>query len=186
MSKQVPLDPRQVILILLMTITGFLILFFWQAYQGFSFWDEGFLWYGAQRVMLGEVPMRDFMAYDIGRYYWSAAFMSLLGDNGIVVLRMASTFFETIALCVGLIMLMRSSAKQSPLFWLLTAVTLVAWMAPQWRLYDISLAIMLVGTLAFLIEQPTRHRYFLAGLILGLVAVFGRNHGLYGLAGSVR
>ncbi len=185
MSKQLPLDLRQIILILLMTVTGFLILFFWQGYQGFSFWDEGFLWYGAQRVMLGEVPMRDFMAYDIGRYYWSAAFMSLLGDNGIVVLRMASTLFETIALSVGLIMLMRSSAKQSSLFWLLTAVTLVAWMAPQWRLYDISIAIMLVGTLAFLIEQPTRRRYFLAGLILGLVAVFGRNHGLYGLAGSI-
>ena len=185
MPKQLPLDLRQIILILLMTVTGFFTLFFWQGYQGFSFWDEGFLWYGAQRVMLGEVPMRDFMAYDIGRYYWSAAFMSLLGDNGMVVLRMASTLFETIALSVGLIMLMRSSAKQSSLFWLLTAVTLVAWMAPQWRLYDISLAIMLVGTLAFLLEQPTRRRYFLAGLILGLVAVFGRNHGLYGLAGSI-
>ena len=185
MNKYLPDHPRQTISILLLVVTGFLALFAWQNHQGFSLLDEGYLWYGAQRTMVGEVPMRDFQAYDIGRYYWSAAFMSLWGDNGIVGLRLAATIFQVIAIYIGLAVLVRNSKKQSRIFWLLAAVTLVAWMAPQWRLYDISLAIILVGTLAFLIEQPTRRRYFLAGLILGLVAVFGRNHGLYGLAGSI-
>ncbi len=185
MYKHFPDNPRQIISILLMTVTGILALFFWQGHQGFSLWDEGYLWYGAQRVMVGEVPMRDFMAYDIGRYYWSAAFMSLLGDNGIVVLRVASTFFQTIALYIGLAALARSSEKQSRLFWLLAAITLVAWMAPQYRLFDISLPIMLVGVLSFLVEQPSSRRYFLTGLFVGLVAVFGRNHGLYAVAGSL-
>ncbi|MGC2047338.1 MAG: hypothetical protein WA635_01820, partial [Gallionella sp.] len=50
---------------------------------------------------------------------------------------------------------------------------------------DTSIPILLVGALAFLVEQPSAERYFLAGLVVGLVAVFGRNHGLYGLAGSL-
>jgi hypothetical protein len=185
MNKYFPDNPRQIISILLMSVTGILALFFWQSHQGLSLSDEGFLWYGAQRVMVGEVPMRDFMAYDIGRYYWLATIMSLIGDNGIVALRAATTIFQVIALYVGLVMLIRSSAKQLRLFWLLAMITLVAWMAPQYRLFDISLPIMLVGTLSFLAEQPTKQRYFLTGLIVGLVAVFGRNHGIYAVAGSL-
>ena len=185
MHKYISERPRQFISILLMTVSGFLALFYWQGRQGLSLFDEGFLWYGAQRVMVGEVPMRDFMAYDIGRYYWSAAFMSLWGDNGIVGLRWAATIFQTIALYIGLVVLVRNAEKQSRIFWLLAAVTLVAWMAPQFRLFDASLPIMLIGALSFLIEQPSRQRYFLAGLVVGLAAVFGRNHGLYGVVGSL-
>ena len=185
MHNYFPNNPRQIVFTLLMVVTGFLALFYWQGYQGLSFFDEGFLWYGAQRTSLGEVPMRDFMAYDIGRYYWSAALMSLSNDRGIVMLRVASTIFQVIALYIGLAALARSSPRPNRLFLLLAAITLVAWMAPQFRLFDASLAIMLVGSLAFLIEHPSRHRYFLAGLILGLVAVFGRNHALYGVLGSI-
>ena len=185
MFKYLPDNFRLPTSILLLSTVSVFVSFILQSHTGLSLLDEGFLWYGAQRVMLGEVPMRDFMAYDIGRYYWSAAFMSLVGSNGIVALRVGIAIFQAAALFIGLSVLARYSAKQHFILWGLAAITLLVWMAPQYRVFDISLPVILVGALAFLVEQPSRHRYFLAGMVVGLVAVFGRNHGLYGVAGSL-
>jgi hypothetical protein len=161
------------------------ILFKWQGNIIFNLWDEGFLWYGAQRVMLGEVPALDFMSYDPGRYYWSAALMSLWGDNGIMALRGAVAIFQTIGLFVGLLLIARAAKKQNLFYLLLAAITLVVWMFPNFRLFDISLSILLIGVLTFLVQNPTTKRYFFTGLCVGLVAVFGRNHGVYGIVGSI-
>ncbi len=164
-------------------------LFLWQGHKGFNLWDEGYLWYGAQRVMLGEVPIRDFMSYDPGRYYWSAALMSLKGDNGIMALRSAVAVFQAIGLFAGLLLIAQSTTQRfknwSFVYLLLSAVTLTVWMFPRHKLFDISLSILLIGALAFLVQNPSRLRYFLCGMCVGLVAVFGRNHGMYGVAGSV-
>ena len=162
-----------------------LALFFWQGHQGFSLADEGFLWYGAQRVMAGEVPIRDFQSYDPGRYYWSAALMGLWGDNGIIALRVATAVFQAMGLFAGLVLISLSTAKPGRLFCVVAAITLVVWLSPHYRMFDHSLPYVLVGTLAFLVQQPSARRFFLSGLIVGLVAVFGRNHGLYGVAGSL-
>ena len=163
-------------------------LFVWQGNKGFSLWDEGFLWYGAQRVMLGEVPIRDFMAYDPGRYYWSGGLMSLVGDSGIMSLRATVAIFQALGLFVGLLLLASTAknyGKDGILFLILSALTLVMWMYPRHKLFDISLSIFLLGALTSLIKSPSAKRYFIAGVCVGLIAVFGRNHGMYGLAGSL-
>ena len=172
-------------LISLMAMVSVTALFFWQGHQGFSLMDEGFLWYGAQRVMAGEIPIRDFMAYDIGRYYWSAAIMSMLGDNGIVALRISTAAFQALALFIGVAMLARNQTHNNLLYWLLALLTLMVWMAEQFRIFDIAIPIMLVSALSYLIEKPSCRRYFILGLIVGLAATFGRNHGIYGLVGSM-
>jgi len=161
------------------------MLFAWQGNKEFSLWDEGYLWYGAQRVMLGEVPIRDFMAYDPGRYYWAAAIMSVLGSNGIMALRGAIAVFQAMGLFVGLWLIARQAKGRDLPYLLLATITFVMWMYPRHKLFDISLSIFLIYILSFLIENPTGRRYFLTGVVVGSVAVFGRNHGVYGALGSI-
>lgn len=167
-----------------------LSLFAWQANKGFSLWDEGFLWYGVQRVLTGEVPIRDFMAYDPGRYYWSALVLQLWGDAGIIPLRASLALFQFVGLSAGLWLIGKSlpASNRSLTYWLfllLAAVTLVLWMYPRHKLFDVSLSMVMVAALAILIEHPGRRTHFFTGIAVGLIAVFGRNHGVYAVFGSL-
>jgi hypothetical protein len=172
-------------ILLALLVSGALVIgcFVWQSHHGFNIGDEGFLWYGAQRVLAGEVPLLDFMSYDPGRYYWSAALMGLLHDDGIMALRAAIAVVQLAGLFVALLLLSRGRSGIDATLLILAAITLLAWMFPRHKLFDISLSILLIGILTFLVQHPSRRRFFLAGAGVGLVAVFGRNHGVYGVAG---
>jgi hypothetical protein len=170
----------------LLGIAMVVALFAWEGHLGFSLWDEGYLWYGVQRVMSGEVPIRDFQAYDPGRYYWSAALMRLSGTHGLMALRETVVIIQALALAAALGCLAAVGRKRGDfLFILLCALTLLVWMVPRHKLFDISLSITLVCVLALLIQRPSGSRYFGAGLMVGAAACFGRNHGVYGLAASI-
>ena len=164
------------------------LLFAWQGNKGFNLWDEGYLWYGVQRVLKNEVPILDFLAYDPGRYYWSAVLLTMMGDSGIMSLRGSVAIFQALGLFVGLMLVTRSTSSNGKLdgvFLLLAVVTLVMWMFPRHKLFDISLSICLLGVLTWLVKNPIPQRYFYAGVCVGFVAVFGRNHGVYGALGSM-
>lgn len=163
-------------------------LFAWQGHKGFNLWDEGYLWYGVQRVLKNEVPILDFLAYDPGRYYWSAALLQLMGDSGIMSLRGSVAIFQALGLFVGLVLVARSApskGKWDGVFLILAVVTLVVWMFPRHKLFDMSLSICQLGVLTWLVKNPVRQRYVCAGVCIGCVAVFGRNHGVYGAIGSL-
>ncbi|MGO8971580.1 MAG: hypothetical protein ACLQDQ_18635 [Myxococcaceae bacterium] len=158
----------------------------WEGRQGFTLWDEGFLWYGVQRVLAGEVPIRDFQAYDPGRYYFSAALMRLTGADGLMALRRTLLIPQGLALATVLSLLAAGDRKRAGFAALgVSAMTLGAWMIPRYRLFDLSVSIGLVCALTFLVRRPTRLSEFLAGLAVGLAACIGRNHGVYGLIASL-
>ena len=165
------------------------LLFVWQGTAGFSLWDEGHLWYAVQRVaMHHEIPIRDFLAYDPSRYYWSAALITLLGDDGIVHVRITVAVFQALGLFVALLLIGQSSEgrKTSKVFFLAIAtITLAIWMYPRHKLFDVSLSIFLVAALAFLARKPAPRNYVAVGIVVGIVATFGRNHGVYGAVGSL-
>lgn len=170
---------------LLLAVSVVAALFAWQGHIGLNLADEGYLWYGVQRVMHGEVPIRDFMAYDPGRYYWSAALMKVWGSEGIVALRGTVAIFQAAGLFAALLLIAKNAKDRSFGYLAVAAVILAAWMYPRHKLFDVSISIFLTFVVAYLIERPTVRRYFVTGLCVGIAAVFGRNHGVYGVAGSV-
>ncbi len=146
---------------------------------GYNLADEGFLWYGSEALLRGEVPMRDFESYDPGRYVWTAAWSLLLGHD-IMALRLACVFFQCLGVLAGLLTLRRASRH-----WLFlggAALLLSIWMHPRYKLFEQSIALMAVYAAVLLLERPTLRRHFAVGVFGGICAIFGRNHGAYHLA----
>ncbi len=152
---------------------GFYLLF---GDLGLYLGDEGYLWYGVQRTVAGEVPLRDFQAYDPGRYYWCAAFAPIFGD-GILGLRAATTAFQALGLALALLVASRFAHGLVELA--CCGVVLWLWMFPNHKLFEPALASMATWFAVRLIERPSAARSFAAGAYTGLAAFFGRNHALY-------
>lgn len=157
--------------------------FLWQGHAGISSGDEGFLWYGAQRVLAGEVPIRDFYSYDPGRYYWIALLLKIVGNDSIIGLRIANAITQSIALFIGLLLIKRSKNNIGYFFLALSSFILLIWMFPWFKQVDILNAFILIGSLSALVKRPTHIRYFLTGLCIGFVSVISRYQGFYGFAG---
>jgi hypothetical protein len=152
-----------------------------QANYGFGNWDEGYLWYGAQQTAHGAVPIRDFMAYDIGRYYWAAGVMAMLRDDGMLTLRFSAFLFQIVGMAAAAWCMARVEKRSLAQFLGLAVVLL--WMWPWFRAFDCAATLILLGTIAWLLTAPTPGRLFVGGVMLGLMAIIGRNHGAYGAFG---
>jgi len=150
------------------------------AHIGFNLQDESFLWYGVQRTHAGELPMRDFRAYDPGRYFWCSMWAYLFGD-GLVAVRAASWIFAAGGLTCGMLAARRAIPSRYGL--VLVGFLLTMWLWPPWKLFEASIAMTAVFLAVRLVESPTKRRHVVAGLCVGLAAFLGRNLGLYtGLA----
>lgn len=155
-------------------------IFLAQGNIGLDLWDEGFFWYGAQRVVFGEVPVRDYMAYDIGRYYWSGTFLWLRGDLGIISLRYSVLVLQAIAIFISITAIQKDNQKNGLFFNLAAAVILLFWMYPYFKSFDHLAAVMIVGGLTLALATQSKQGFMIFGVAIGLSALLGRNHGLYG------
>ena len=140
--------------------------------------DEGWLWYGAEAVRRGEVPMRDFSAYDPGRYFWIAGWSYLVGES-LVAVRLACVFFQCLGVLAGLLVARRLS--RNLLFLGVVGLLLCAWMHPRYKVFEQSVALMAVYAGVLLLEKPSLRRHCGVGVFGGLSAIMGRNHGAYHL-----
>lgn len=178
-----PLSKRRFFLSFTLAAIAVTLVFAIEGFIGFSLADEGFLWYGAQRVSFGEVPIRDFTSYEPGRYFWVALWNYALNDVGIMSTRIALYAFWLLGIMAGILLCdtpRRRSATMRIIDIGLFLVLLMLWGHPRHKLFDISISIFLVAGLAWVLNHPSLRRFFLAGVFLGLAAFFGRNHALYG------
>lgn len=143
---------------------------------GVNLADEGYLWYGMRAIRAGLVPIRDFHAYDPGRYFWVAASSMLFGE-GLLSMRAACVAFQCIGLTCGLLATCRISRDWK--FLSLVALILVLWMIPRYKVFEQSVALTAVYVAVRLLERPTLRQHFFSGIFVGLAAFVGRNHGLY-------
>jgi len=161
-----------------------LLAFAYQGHLGLNLWDEGFLWYGAQRVLHGEVPLRDFQSYDIARYYWSGAWLAALGSDGIVALRFGNAALAAVTGGIAA-RLLRGGAPEPAAFTGLAVVGIALFLVLRAEgVSDAFAAVLLVAALAHALARPaSRRRWAAAGIALGFSATIGINHGLYGTLG---
>jgi hypothetical protein len=167
---------------LIFSIAWVAALFLLERHFGFNIADGGFLWYGAERTLAGDVPLRDFMAYDPGRYWLAAMFMAAVHDTGMIAMRAWMYLVEGVGVCIVVVTVARSRSRGGS-FIQLCIVALIAsfWMYPEHKTIDILMSIAIVLVLSLVIEKPSTARFFWAGVFVGVSAVIGRNHGLYGV-----
>lgn len=151
-------------------------MFFTDGNVGINLADEGYLWYGMRALKAGLVPIRDFQAYDPGRYIWTALWSCILGD-GLVSMRFSCVIFQCFGIVFGLLVARRISNDWR--FIGVVGLILVQWMIPTYKVFEQSISLAAVYVAVLLIERPTIKRHFCAGLFVGLAAFMGRNHGLY-------
>ena len=159
--------------------------FVFEGHLGISFFDEAHLWYGAQRMGHGDLPLRDFQSYDPGRYVLLHLAGLLFGQTPLVW-RFAATLCAGLSVFFTVLLVHRFDRR--PWVLALTAVTFTLWLFPAHKVFEITASTLLVWALTRAFElrssSPARAGLVL-GVCIGIVALFARNFALYGLVAAL-
>src|SRR5439155_6999684 len=144
---------------------------------GLNLTDEGLFWYVTERTAAGDVPLRDVRSYEPGRYYWSAAFLHILGP-GVKALRVSLAAFQGVGLVLAFLLLRRIVPSVGVLAAL--GLILVVWMWPMYRSFEHVAVLALLFAAVRVVERPIPSRWRAAGGVVGLAAFVRIDHGVDG------
>ena len=176
-----PFEPETFLLILAICVGVIALILSFNHNAGFNVPDGGYLWYGTLRVLEGKVPIRDFRAYDPGRYYWTALWLKLLG-NKLTSIRFASYIWLLIPLTLVLYLLY--FAVDSWIIVGIGSILLACWAQPIHKIIDFSIPLVTIFLIQLLLTHPSNTLIFILFLWIGFTWFVGLNHFIYnGMAG---
>jgi hypothetical protein len=149
----------------------------WQVRIDLNLADEGLLWHYVQRTLAAEVPVRDFLSYEPGRYYFLAGWALLVHSDGLIALRYGLAVLTFLALFPALLLLLRVLPSR----WLLPCfgMFISLWIAPRHKIPDVAAPIWMTYALAVLVVHPNRKSHFMVGFVAAAMWLIGINHVLY-------
>lgn len=154
---------------------AWLILYI-QIPYGFFLQDDLWLWYGVQRFAAGAVPIRDFQAYDPGRYI--ITYILAFGHDSLYALRFVQAVIGASIVSAGVWFIQRKKHVHIGVI-VMTAIVLIAWLFPRHKYYDIAISVASVLYLWYLLKFQTHTARLLAAPMIFLSFLIGRNHALY-------
>lgn len=143
---------------------------------GYAIADEGYLFLNTLRTLGGLIPVADMESYDPGRYYWSAAWMSLLGSPNLTGLRVSIGLL--LGLALGVTTWVQRHALGTRLQILPWVAVILLWLGPRHKGYEVAVSLLAVSV-GYLVLVAGPRQAFAAGAFVGLAGIFGRNHGFY-------
>ena len=170
------MDISPLLWIALLSLSTLRLLYVPDIRIGLNLADEGYLWHGTQRVISGATPIRDFRAYDPGRYFWCAWWLRLLGSS-LFSLRVALQAAQAIALGIA-----ASSIYIVSSDWIITTVatlTLAMGMHPRHKQFDSLLSALSVLTALLLAIHAVPQQFLFSGIVVGCLVLLGLNHAVY-------
>jgi hypothetical protein len=149
--------------------------------HGISIYDEGLICYGAERVLRGGVPYRDFWtAYGPGQFYLLAGVFKIFG----VSLLIARVYTFTVEWLVSLLAYAIGRKLSSPLGGLASCISVAVWLNfDRTVLYPPVPAALFVlaGFLALAHSRRNTKFILLAGLFAGCATLIRQDMGTYAL-----
>lgn len=156
--------------------------------RALNIYDEGLILYGAQRVLWGQVPYRDFWSvYSPGQFYALAALFRVFGSS-VLVERIWDTIFRAGVALVCYLLAKRFAPRPLALVvWAMVTVWMGFYEFYGYPVY-IALFFVLLSIYCLLkLNQAVRvNRWlFIAGLALGIATLFRHDFGVYAFAAEM-